>query len=337
MTREFEAPVAEEAMIVRNWPLDQAPLVSVICITYNHESVIEDALRGFLIQVTSFPFEVLIHDDASCDKTPEIVKAYEERYPRVFKTICQYENQFSKGLRIIPPILAKAKGKYIAFCEGDDYWVDPDKLNRQVAVLEENYGLDMCWHNCSVLDSQTGKRSLRKFHPTNEGFVQVADVIENDGGFIPTSSLMVRRAAVEKMPDWFHSYAPISDFFYQIYAARRGGGICIHDAMGVYRANHAGSWTSRTWRYPEKRLQFERAFHRCLDCAESDFSGLSRSFSRLIFRHYTLLGLFGMRAHSREIFVFSQGVVLARISDLRLWEKLVASVVFWRGWSILLR
>lgn len=120
------------------------PVVSVICITYNHHNFIKKTLDGFLIQKTNFPFEVIIHDDASQDGTQEIIKEYETLYPNIIKPIYQIENQFSKKVNIGKEfILSKIKGTYIALCEGDDYWIDPLKLQKQVDFLDQNeeYGL----------------------------------------------------------------------------------------------------------------------------------------------------------------------------------------------------
>lgn len=113
------------------------PLVSIICATYNHVPYIRQCLEGFMMQQTTFPFEVLIHDDASTDGTTEIVQEYERKYPDIIKPVYQKENQYSKGIRIFPTyVYPKSKGKYYALCEGDDYWTDPYKLQKQVDFLE---------------------------------------------------------------------------------------------------------------------------------------------------------------------------------------------------------
>lgn len=119
-------------------------LVSIFCQTYNHEPYIRQCIEGFLMQKTEFSFEVLVHDDASTDQTADIIREYEIKYPGIIKPIYQTENQFSKGISIsITFQYPRAKGKYIAFCEGDDYWIDPLKLQKQVDILEkyENVGL----------------------------------------------------------------------------------------------------------------------------------------------------------------------------------------------------
>lgn len=115
------------------------PFVSICCITYNQEKYIEDTIKGFLAQKTSFPIEIIIHDDASTDNTAVIVKEYADKYPEKIHPIYQVENQFSKGIKVSATyVWPQAKGKYIALCEGDDYWTDPFKLQKQVDFLESN-------------------------------------------------------------------------------------------------------------------------------------------------------------------------------------------------------
>jgi len=119
-------------------------VVSICCITYNHEKYIRQCLEGLMNQKTNFKFEVLIHDDASLDSTASIVREYELKYPELIKPIYQTENQYSKGVWVSSKYnFSRAKGKYIAICEGDDYWTDPLKLQNQVDFLESNadYGM----------------------------------------------------------------------------------------------------------------------------------------------------------------------------------------------------
>jgi len=116
----------------------QELLVSICCVTYNHERYIRDTIESFLMQKTDFPFEIIIYDDASTDKTADIVGEYEKKYPELIKPIYQTENQYSKGVKVALLAFKKSKGKYIALCEGDDYWTDPLKLQKQVTFLEKN-------------------------------------------------------------------------------------------------------------------------------------------------------------------------------------------------------
>lgn len=132
-------PITEQV-----WPEGTIPLVSTLTTAYNHEIFIHECIEGFLMQKTIFPVEIIIHDDASTDRTTEIIKEYKIKNPTLFKTIFQSENQYSQKVDIYNEFLyPKTQGKYIALCEGDDYWIDPLKLQKQVDFLEANeeYGL----------------------------------------------------------------------------------------------------------------------------------------------------------------------------------------------------
>jgi len=134
----------EEVMSAWQGSLD-APLVSVVCHTFNHEQFIEDALNGFLMQETKFPFEIIVHDDASTDNTQRLIKRYQRQYPKIIKPIFQEENIYQKGLRPLMFSFPAAKGNYIAFCEGDDFWIDVQKIQTQVSFLEENPDYVVCY------------------------------------------------------------------------------------------------------------------------------------------------------------------------------------------------
>lgn len=131
---------------------DEAPLVSVSVITYNHGKYIRQCLDGILMQKVNFPYEILIHDDASPDDTADIIREYWEKYPTVIKPILQTENRYSRGLPISKLNYDRAKGKYIAFCEGDDYWTDDGKLQMQVDFLEEHGEYVGTAHNVRTID-----------------------------------------------------------------------------------------------------------------------------------------------------------------------------------------
>lgn len=143
----------------------ELPLVSICTLAYNHEPYIRQCLEGFMIQKCNFKFEVLIHDDASTDGTAGIIREYEEKYPEIIKPIYQKENQYSQGIFIgvnfqYPRVL----GKYIALCEGDDYWTDPLKLQKQVDFLEANSEYGMCYTQCKRFNQE-----LNKFEKNNWG------------------------------------------------------------------------------------------------------------------------------------------------------------------------
>jgi len=135
------------------------PLVSIHCLVYNHEPYIRNAIDGFLMQETNFPFEILIHDDASTDSSASIIEEYVRKYPKLIKPVYQKVNQYSKGVDVTYDFqISRALGKYIAICEGDDYWINPKKLQLQVDFLESNpeYGLiytdyDKLFNNSGII------------------------------------------------------------------------------------------------------------------------------------------------------------------------------------------
>ena len=135
----------------------EKPLVSICCSTYNHEKFIGEALDGFLIQKCNFPVEILIHEDCSTDNTAGVIKEYQKRFPAIIKPVFQKENQYSKGVKPSQLLFPRAKGKYIAFCEGDDYWTDSCKLQKQVEFLEENPEYALCVGGYKQINNYTQK------------------------------------------------------------------------------------------------------------------------------------------------------------------------------------
>ncbi|OPX50368.1 glycosyltransferase family 2 protein [Clostridium thermobutyricum] len=127
-------------------------MVTIGCITYNHEKYIEKAIQSFLMQECKYKYEIIIHDDASLDNTAKIIKKYEEKYPDIIKGIYQTENQYSKGIMTSQIVRNAARGKYIAFCEGDDYWIDKKKIEEQVEFLENNPDYIATGHWCNIVD-----------------------------------------------------------------------------------------------------------------------------------------------------------------------------------------
>ena len=196
------------------------PLVSICCLTYNHELFITKAIEGFLMQKTSFPIEIIIHDDASTDGTYEIVKSYSKKYPNLIVPIIQTENQWSKGIRPSPTyVWPRAQGKYIALCEGDDYWTDPFKLQKQVDILESNPAFSLCFHNSRYLTNKKG--GIEKlFCKLQKKTFNIDDVIERDW-FIPTQSMIFRSTYIKDLP-FFFEFIPSGDLALQLILALKG-------------------------------------------------------------------------------------------------------------------
>jgi glycosyltransferase involved in cell wall biosynthesis len=135
------------------------PLVAINCLVYNHEPYLRDCLEGFVMQQTNFPFVAIVHDDASTDASAAIIHEYEEKYPHIFKPIYETENQYSKRDGSIDRIMNEAieatGAKYVAMCEGDDYWTDPLKLQKQVDFMEANPEYGLCYTDYNRLEDAT--------------------------------------------------------------------------------------------------------------------------------------------------------------------------------------
>lgn len=218
--------------------------VSVICNAYNHGPYIRDALEGFVSQKTNFNYEVLIHDDASTDNTADIIREYEKKYPELIKPIYQIENQYSKGVNITKTFhLPRLKGKYVALCEGDDYWTDQEKLQKQYDAMEAHPELDICAHAVSKVQASNGRLICYIAPSDKETVLSTEEVIAGGGGFVATNSLFYRRELLEEEPE-FRKYCPI-DYSLQIHGALRGGMLYLPDNMAVYRFLVPGSWTKR--------------------------------------------------------------------------------------------
>lgn len=230
--------------------------VSIICNAYNHEKYIRDALESFLMQKTNFKFEVLVHDDASTDKTAEIIREYEEKYPEIIKPVYQKENQYSQGIRYASLYqYPRVRGKYIAFCEGDDYWTDPYKLQKQYDALESNPQVDICAHAADVVEAET-KRKIKEIKPSNADTIfPVENVIMGEGGFVATNSLMYRSelSTLEHPP--FRQFLSL-DYTLQIHGSLRGGMLYLKDNMSAYRWLAVGSWTKRMQGAKDKQQAF---------------------------------------------------------------------------------
>ena len=211
------------------------PLVSIFSLAYNHEAYIEKAIESWLMQKTNFRFEAVIGEDNSTDGTRDIVFRYAEKYPDIIKVITSEKNV---GMRANSIRTRKAcSGKYMAFCEGDDYWTDPTKLQQQVDFLEANPDFSICFHDAIVLwDDKSEKPDY--FVPEDQKEVSTTeDVI--GGWFIPTASMMLRRDYQVNLPDWFSNIYN-GDWAIQMILSTKGKIKYIDELMSVYRKNEGG-------------------------------------------------------------------------------------------------
>lgn len=238
-------------------------MVSINCITYNHENYIREALDSMLMQKTNFKYEILIHDDASTDRTADIIKEYQNKYPDIIKPILQFENQYSKGIKVSELNMRRALGKYIAMCEGDDYWTDENKLQKQVDYMEANPECTFCFHNAIVVDQMKNKKTriVIPWMPENRKIFQPKNKKYTSGelqllGFIPTASFMFPKYVVENPPKWFLD-APVGDNAIKLLASSKGYAYYIDDVMCIYRFNAPNSATTK-WKAENNEASIKR-------------------------------------------------------------------------------
>lgn len=224
--------------------MNEEVLVSIYCLAYNHGRYIRDALEGFVRQKTTFRYEVIIHDDASQDDTAKIIEEYAQKYPDIIKPIIQVENMYSKGVDILRTFIKpKVQGKYIAICEGDDYWITSDKLQKQVDFLETHIDYSACVHNTIMRDMKKNKDKVMFANESNT--LTLADVVRKGSQSYHTSSVMYRAEYLFERPDYVDCIRGIGDYPLSIYLISQGKIYYYADAMSLYRFNVAGSWTAR--------------------------------------------------------------------------------------------
>lgn len=229
-----------------NADMSSKALVAIRCITYNHQAYIRDALEGFVLQKTNFPFVAIVHDDASTDRTADIIREYAKKYPNIIKPILETENQYSKNDdsldRIMNAACEATGAKYIALCEGDDYWTDPMKLQKQVDFLESHPDYSMCFHN-AIVHYENKSRPNHPFVKLETREYQIEENVVN--WIVPTASIIFRKGVLECR--WYKAVMASSKFVVSDNPLVRSCGMtgklyAFSDIMSVYR-KQPGGWT----------------------------------------------------------------------------------------------
>ena len=211
------------------------PLVSVICITYNHAPYLRQCLDGILMQQTSFPFEVVINDDCSTDGSTEIIREYVEKYPNIIVPVFHKENQYSKGPNVaVTYWMKEARGKYWAATETDDYWTDPLKLQKQVDYLEAHPDCVLCFTNADVISDSEEERNMYN-HLEERDYSAIALYKKWS---IPTTTVMWRNILNYPIETFKDVY--FGDIFLFLNLATKGKVHCLNQKTGVYRRNEGG-------------------------------------------------------------------------------------------------
>lgn len=309
--------------------MTQIPLVSVSLVAYNAEAYIKDAIDGCLMQQVKFPYEIIIHDDASKDRTPQIILDYANKHPEIIPII-QTENQFSKGYEINGKIvIPQARGKYIAFLEADDYWIDPLKLQKQVDFMEKHPEVSMCFTAAKVMEASGSNKDVIQRYRNYDSVCSADDVINMGGRLANMGSALVRKSIYDNLPDWYN-LSQIWDNTVPLLALIHGNIQYLNEITAVYRYNVPGSWTQKNVRNYKNRT---KSIGRTLALLDGFNEDTDYKFDKLIKRKTRLIsiGLLLLLDPQKEDFkkyysrlnppLKLEYKVFHRIGSYRLWER----------------
>ena len=316
-----------------------SPLVSVVCTTYNHEKYICQCLDGFVMQKTTFPIEIIVHDDASTDGTVRIVKEYEEKYPNLFNNIYRTENWYSQGKNIWEYLFTqKARGKYIAICEGDDYWIDPYKLQKQVDFLEGHPEYGLVHTEYKMLNESKNFFVRKKRHKFDSSDV-TKDILRWRYG-IGTLTILFRRKLLTEIPKLFTKQEfPMGDLPLWIEISSKSKIYFCSDTTSVYRilptsASHFSSIEKDILFY-KKALECRKFYARelSIDISDEEFETIYLSnIIRLLFakngtrrdaqKYYHELKKIGHVSYKTKVFYYAIKYPIVKKAMLLLYSIL---------------
>ncbi len=244
-------------------------MVSVLTTAYNHAEFLEQTLDSLLQQVTDFRFEIIVHDDASTDGTADIIQRYAQRYPEQIVPILQSENQYSKGNDVYDFMAPFIRGRYVAQCEGDDYWCDPNKLQRQVDFLERHEEYIACVHN--TRREEYGKRRSEVLFPTDgDRDLSFSQLIQGGNACYHSSSLVMR--STFRLPEPFREITGFGDYCVNVALGLSGKIHYFDTVMSVYRFRTPGSWSQRQAVSVQDRIDKDCNILRLMEILE-EYSG----------------------------------------------------------------
>jgi len=253
------------------WADNISPLVSVLCPTYKHVQYIRKCLDSILSQETSFRVEVIVRDDASTDGTTEILREYQTAYPDLVKCIFETENQYVKGIRALPVLVRHATGKYVALCEGDDYWCDNDKLEQQVAMLEQNPNCFMCAAKTRIEEEGKTDAPSVIFHGLPQEFLSFEDLFSRC--YLHTSTYVM--LSYRDVFDRWEKHIRLSDTALHLIYSDLGPVVFLPKVVSVYRITGEGVWSRLT---EEQKLKEE------LDLYKSFYRHFHLKYKKRFFR-----------------------------------------------------
>jgi len=242
----------------QRWPADTPPLVSVLCCTFNQQEYLRDCFRGILMQETTFPVEVVVHDDASTDATRTVIEEYAARWPGLFVTVLQDENQYSLGRSRLAIAFRKAGGALIATCDGDDYWTNPGKLERQVRVLTEHDDCLLCGGRAFIIrePSASPYNIVPSVPPERLAGMGPWEILRGEWWLNACTRVTRRQLWVDYL-DVIGNDEATCDYIFMLYCVSRSGMHpscfhCLDEVVAVYREHPGGIFTRKS---KEERLR----------------------------------------------------------------------------------
>lgn len=259
---------------------DRPIKVSVLCTAYQHEPYLRRTLESFVTQQTDFAFEVLVNDDASTDGSAAIIREYAELFPGIVRPFLQEKNLFSRGVNIYDAVFyPAARGEYLALCEGDDCWTDPQKLQRQVDFLDGHPDYSACVHNTLAEQVGSGKAPLPLYPRDGDRDLPFEQILRGMSHAYHTSSLMARREWLVEPPDFRDvgfSYG-FTDYPIALWLSLNGKIRFLDSCMSLYRiSSNAASWSSGVDGQYQKRVRFVTGESEMLRCLAGHVDGRRR-------------------------------------------------------------
>ncbi|MEQ3636256.1 glycosyltransferase family A protein [Alcanivorax sp.] len=329
MLRLDKGYIPPEDKLLSSWCSDEVK-VSVLCICYNHEKYLSQAIESFLVQETDFAFEIVIHDDASSDRSAEIIAYYHALYPKIIKPIYQSENQYSKAPNSVFVIGAeRCKSNFIAICEGDDYWFSKDKLQKQYMALRSRKDINLSFHSYKT-ESGRFSTSLLGVGPGGK-VVSLDKMIVSGPTFVALSSVMIKKKTLINSLERCINM-PIGDLFIQLYGSYPNGSLYVGGLLSYYRVLSEGSWSRKASNFgADMKFSHWIATNKGLDFFDED-TALKKTTPIAFAKYYRAHGLIEYALAEKDQFFFNKIAAELRgmsipgyivfLSRSRIWIKL---------------
>lgn len=261
---------------------------TILIASYNHSPYIQRCISSILSQETNRTLEIVWYDDCSTDDTigmgEEILK---NCHHTVFR-LHAMNNRMQRKIPYLLDIIERCRGEFIFIMEGDDFWIDPKKIDLQIEALKNNPNINICFTPAFTFNQdELRPTGILGAHGEKSKIFTLDNVIEGDGGFMPTNSLCIRREVYDNAPDWLYSNLPVGDYPIQVIASNPNGAIYLPKITCGYRQNTEGSWTNNVFNVSAKRLEFEISFIELIKKLNDFLPGHNASFQKISTTHIT--------------------------------------------------